>query len=295
MMLSTSATYTSGAAPVNAGASWDAAASSAAPRLHTRQTIRRRVVVTSPHGLHGVLGGGWLRRLLPLAHRRTIYPKSRACPFVTPPPGGISAAPRRIPPVPASISSISSLADNLAGPPVTWCGHCFMDQQGPYTGGHLALKRIPKENDHDAIDADCAVLGAAALDPVVRRLHQPIRARCLHGRPRRVADRRAPADSPDSNRSGARPARRRVAAGLGGRGGVRSARHAVYRAGLGALSAGDLRHRRGTALRHRWIVPAQLALSHQAYRRGVSAACRQPAERRHNSSSNCPYIQASPV
>src|SRR6266851_1644449 len=56
MMLSTSATYTSGAAPVNAGASCHAATVSAEPRLDTRQPIRRSVVVTSTRGLHGISG-----------------------------------------------------------------------------------------------------------------------------------------------------------------------------------------------------------------------------------------------
>src|SRR5712691_4785838 len=57
-MLSTSATYTSGAVPVNAGASCHAATVSAEPRLNTRQPIRRSVVVTSTRGLHCVPGGG---------------------------------------------------------------------------------------------------------------------------------------------------------------------------------------------------------------------------------------------
>src|SRR5205823_10084242 len=56
MMLSTSATYTSGAAPVNAGASCHAATVSAEPRLDTRQPIRRNVFVTSTRGLHGISG-----------------------------------------------------------------------------------------------------------------------------------------------------------------------------------------------------------------------------------------------
>src|SRR5437762_2942543 len=54
MMLSTSATYTSGAAPVNAGASCHAATVSVEPRLDTRQPIRRNVFVTSTRGLHGI-------------------------------------------------------------------------------------------------------------------------------------------------------------------------------------------------------------------------------------------------
>ncbi|PYR14312.1 MAG: hypothetical protein DMF94_34495 [Acidobacteria bacterium] len=58
MMLSTSATYTSGAVPVDAGASCHAATVSAEPRLDTRQPIRRSVFVTSTRGFHCAPGGG---------------------------------------------------------------------------------------------------------------------------------------------------------------------------------------------------------------------------------------------
>src|SRR5436190_6580918 len=55
MMLSTSATYTSGTASVATGASCHDAAVSAALRLNRRLAPRTRVVFTSPRGLYGLI------------------------------------------------------------------------------------------------------------------------------------------------------------------------------------------------------------------------------------------------
>jgi hypothetical protein len=55
MMLSTSATYTSGAVAVDTEASCHADAVSAALTDNRRLAVRTRVVFTSPRGLHDVL------------------------------------------------------------------------------------------------------------------------------------------------------------------------------------------------------------------------------------------------